>query len=134
MKKIQNDIELIDFMGTWLDGKKPLHCGTLSERKLKRYLKHLYKIKNIPQDSCIESIEACFFNSGKIAIPQTEQHDLQYLYNSLHLDLRYKPEQECKCKREDCLKNIEAGNCTDPFMIKHVCKKFFAEKYKNKQR
>jgi len=133
MKKIENDIELIDFLGSWLHGKKPLHCGTLSERQLKRYLKHLYKIGKVPQDSCIESIEACFFNSGKVAISQTDR-DLQYWHNSLHIDLRYKPEQECKCKPEDCLRNIEAGKCTDPFMIKHICKKFFAEKYKDKQK
>ena len=134
MKTIQNDIELIDFMGTWLRGKKPLYCGTLSQRDLKRYLNYLHKIKGIPQGSCIENLDACFFNSGKVAVSQTEQHDLQYWHNALHLELRYKPEQECKCKRDECFKNIEAGKCTDPFMIEHICKKFFAEKYENKQR
>ena len=133
MKKVKNDIELIDFMGTWLHGKKPMLCGTMSDRKLKRYKKYLYNIDSIPQDSCVESIEACFFNSGMIAISQTD-HDLQYWHNSLHIELRYKQCPECKCEREDCFKNIESGKCTDAFMIKHICKKFFADKYKNRQK
>ena len=133
MKKVVNSVELVDFMETWLHSKKPMLCGTMSDRKLKRYKKYLYKIDSVPSDSCIESVEACFFNSGKIVIFKTD-HDLQYWHNSLHIELRYKPEQECKCKRDDCFKNIKSGKCTDPFMIKHVCKKFFKDKYKSRQK
>ncbi len=39
---------------------------------------------------------------------------------------------ECKCSTRKCLGNIRNGKCTDPYIIEHIGKKFFADKYAQK--
>lgn len=131
MTDLTFNIMLRDFYNDWLHDKKPLSCGTLSQRKLKRYLKRLHKLDKIPQDSCITSFDAGFYNSRMISINNSEQEVKEWVHD-LKIDLRYKPEHECRCKRDDCFKNIESGKCTDSFMIKHIGKQFFKDKYKNR--
>ncbi len=36
-----------------------------------------------------------------------------------------------KCPPSMCLEHIAAGKCTDAFVIEHIGKKFFADKYQN---
>ena len=131
MTEVRHNIMLRDFYNDWLHDKKPLSCGTLSETEVKEYQEYLSKIDSIPQDSCITSFDAGFYSSRMISINNSENTVKEWVHD-LKIDLKYKPEQECKCKRDDCFKNIKDGKCTDPFIIKHICKKFFAEKYKNR--
>ena len=133
MKEIQHDVILRDSINDWVHDKKPLSCGTLYDTELKEYQEHLFNITHIPQDSCITSFDAGFYNSRMISINNSEQKVKEWVHD-LKIDLRYKPEHECGCKRDDCFGNIESGKCTDAFMIEHIGKRFFADKYKDRQK
>ena len=149
MLQVKHNIMLRDFDNDWLLDKKPLSCGTMSGKEVLdkkplscgtmsgkevlEYLEGLSNIDKIPQDSCVTSFDAGLYYS-KMTFINTSEKIIKEWVHDLKIDLRYKPEHECRCKRDDCFKNIESGKCIDPFMIEHVGKKFFAEKYQNKQK
>ncbi len=51
----------------------------------------------------------------------------------LHIKINACDYHYCK-NNNKCFENIINGKCTDPFVVKYVGKKFFADKYKDKTR
>lgn len=131
MLQVKHDIMLRDSINDWLHDKKPLYCGTMSGKEVLEYLEGLSNIDKIPQDSCVTSFDAGLYYS-KMTFINTSEKIIKEWVHDLKIDLKYKPEHECRCKRDDCFKNIESGKCTDSFMIKHIGKQFFKDKYKNR--
>ena len=47
-----------------------------------------------------------------------------------HMEIDYRLNGNLrKCNSDDCLKNLASGKCKDAFVIEHIGKKFFANKY-----
>ena len=113
-----------------------MFCGTKTQKEIEKFIRDLSAKKILPKDTCIYQIYAHFHNTEKI--------DAYLLHNISNMDTPCKEhdssleicihKQEQKCSSKDCFYNIQNGKCVDPFVIDTIGKKFFANKYNDKQR
>ena len=130
------------FAGAPNGGVEPLHCGSLTEQQVKQYLQELAAQKKISFYSCPNHFTAHFENKESSSVylssmytcpdaPCEERKGCLNLYMTNHASAGM---YTSKCHYRDCFNNIRNGKCTDAFIIENVGKKFFADKYKDKQK
>ena len=101
-----------------------------SKKQTNKYLSNMQKVKFISE--CMDGITLCkklkvdYYDKDMVLeIELDVPSSLDMLCNKKHILLPSESEQ--------CLKNIKSGKCRDPFVIEHIGKIFFADKY-NKQK
>lgn len=118
-------------------GIEPLHCGSMTIEQIKQYLQELATKKTLSFYSCPNHFTAHFENKESLSV-----------YMSHHYDCPATPREESKgclnlymtnhgknkCSYRDCFNNIKNGKCTDSFIIENIGKKFFADKYQDKEK
>ena len=123
-------------------GVEPLHCGSMTMEQIKQYLQELATKKTISPYSCPNHFTAHFENKESLSVylshhydcpdtPSKETKGCLNLYMTNHASTGI---YTSKCYYRDCFNNIKNGKCTDAFIIETIGKKFFADKYKDKQK
>ena len=116
---------------------EPLYCGSLTIEQIENYLRELTTKKMIARDSCAHHLTANFVNKESLSVflaRGCQCPDAPYKESVGRLNLYMTNMNNCKCPYRDCFNNIRAGKCVDPFVIDTIGKKFFANKYNDKQR
>ena len=130
------------FAGACNGGVEPLHCGSMNMEQIKQYLQELAAKKTISHYSCPRHLTAHFENKESLSVylshmytcpdaPQEESKGCLNLYMTNHASAGM---YTSKCPDRDCFNNIRTGKCTDTFVIETIGKKFFADKYQDKQK
>lgn len=95
------------------------------------YIESFNKLK-LPDNSCIFKLnlhlyyqKEYFTDMNRWTSTNTrKEQDLS------HMEIDYRLNGNLrKCNSDDCLKNLASGKCKDAFVIEHIGKKFFANKY-----
>lgn len=95
------------------------------------YIQSFNKLK-LPDNSCIFKLnlhlyyqKEYFTDMNRWTSTNTrKEQDLS------HMEIDYRLNGNLrKCNSDDCLKNLASGKCKDAFVIEHIGKKFFANKY-----
>ena len=118
-------------------GIEPMCCGSLTEQQIKQYLQKLARQKQMSLYSCPNHFTAHFENTESLSVylsPRYNSPDSPREENKGRLNLYMTNNSNSKCHYRDCFNNIRNGKCTDAFIIENVGKKFFADKYKDKQK
>lgn len=96
--------------------------GCVSENRATKYFRTLSAIRKLPEDTCLDDMT--LYRMTLLRFPMFE-------HKQFHINFTTIP--RCKCPAEECLRNLCAGECTDEFVIEHIGKMFFPDKYKDKQ-
>jgi len=118
-------------------GVEPLHCGSMTMEQIKQYLQELAAKKTISHYSCPNHLTAHFENKESLSVYLSHHYDCPNTPSAEtkgQMNLYITNNSESKCSYHDCFNNIKNGKCIDPFVIENIGKKFFADKYKDKQR
>ena len=101
------------------------HCGFMKPDDLHKLLENL-KNAEIPASSCIHELSTHF--------EQTDSIDKREKTTTERLIISVWPVAKT-CKIDDyrqCTTYIKKGKCTDKFVIDHIGKKLFADKYQGR--
>jgi len=125
------EITLID--GSYAQQMDAICCGSMPLTKTKKYLQELSKIQDIPQESCLYSVDAKLYNTDNTRVYFNREYPSAKTDNVVihRLQLTVCNRTGQKCVHGNCFKNISQGKCTDKFMIEIIGKKLFADKYKD---
>ena len=102
----------------------------LSRDQIQNYLRHL-SLQLMPDTSCIYHMCASFVNQDKqrVSFCRTTNFMKTSEDHFAGLTVYVSLINGCKCRHEDCLRNLKNGTCTDKFMIDVIGKPLFADKY-----
>ena len=110
-------------------------CGSkqMTESEIEAYLKEIMNgYAEIPQSSCLYSLQAAFNHSGAIRLCLGNNWSSENNFSrtssgvfSIRIDLK-----DCsKCHSSKCLENIETGRCDDDCVRVVIGEKLFPDKY-----
>ncbi len=110
----------------------PAYCGKMSEQDVQSYMTTLHNAAEQGIGN-IRNFSATLVRTKYIRFSYCPAHKYPSIDDgSEPLKLQIKIQRCNFSKCENCFANIINGKCTDPFVVKYVGKKFFADKYKDK--
>ena len=117
------------------DGERglTLNGNRIFKNKIKKYIYDISDMNMIPKESCIHRIGVCFndITTMQTSLSQDPEQSVYPIESYMGgLDINILRKHKCKCSQYQCCYNLVTGECTDPFMIDIVGKKFFPDKYK----
>ena len=135
MPKKKYDVKImISRLGNVFDTSYDIPAGQMTETQIKDYLATLLSKGNIPETSCLcrmfanMNIDTTTFLSGT-----GKAKDNFIRYNG-RLNICSFLKSDSICTAKNCARKIKNGKCTDAFVIETIGKKFFADKYQDKQK
>ena len=110
-----------------------IKAGTLTESQITQYLAELSAKGNVPEKSCIKRMFANMNTDITIYLSGAADKDHRSNRHNGKLNVFSFIKSDSLCSAKNCAKAIKTGKCTDKFVIETIGKKFFADKYKDKQ-
>lgn len=121
--------------------------GQITESELEEFIQELAKYSAIPKTSCLYSFNFNFHNyMEKNICLRTDfpcfdkSKGLREKHSAgVHISIQLKSKHKCSTNnlfcdiRDVCFEHIRTGKCKDEFVINHIGKKLFADKYANQK-
>ncbi len=116
-------------------GRKRLVLGQMSWDEAKAYQTEL--TTPLPMDGCIDILktelhaEVHITGENLCYAPKSSKIWEHAPVTQLKIEAT-RNKSKCFAVVHECLNNIKNGKCTDPYVIEHIGRKFFADKYAQK--
>ena len=108
----------------------------MTKKDMENYIQQLKKeiesLTYIPDNSCLYNFEAHFVehHNADVFLTNTFNNRTRFKKGSdIYLCVDFWLKNSCKCFTQNCLKNIQNGECHDKTVIKLIGKKLFKDKY-----
>lgn len=135
MPKKKYDVKImITRLGNTFDTSYDIPAGQMTETQMKDYLAQLSNKPNIPETSCLRRMFANMDIDTTAFLSSDSKEKNNFIRYCGHLNIFSLLKSTSICTAKNCARKIKNGKCTDPFVIETIGKKFFADKYKGKQK